>query len=265
MSSNIQKKGVLPDSSIPVSKGTRDDKGRKVKPLPPQVYDAEKQIKEYGLKPVETFEYTDPVTQEKKKFTVDRRGTTEDRVALTLLDAEATREQKDTAVSMYLFERGKQGASMLMDLWAYKGSHTKESRAFQSTMRFDFELFLSVFQTFMHDSADLIFKNLPLEVVEAEVEVDGKTVTKEIVRLTRVDVEAKDIALTLGEFARYHRMTADLIGKRIKSEVQKRERARGKGIYIDKDNKPYSIYEDDDIVEVVQKDKASLDEEKNHG
>jgi hypothetical protein len=114
----------------------------------------------------------------------------------------------------------------------------------------------------MLDSADLILKRLPIELVEVEIQEGGKKVKNEIVKLTR-DVEANEIAEVLGEFARYHRMTSELLGKRIRAEVDKRERAKGKGIYIGLDNKPYSVFEDGDVVEVVAKDKAEADKEKD--
>ncbi len=62
---------------------------------------------------------------------------------------------------------------------------------------------------------------------------------------------------TMGELARYQRMTATLLSKRIRAEVNKRERAKGKGIYIGMDNKPYSVHEDGDIVEIVSKDRET--------
>lgn len=259
MSKEIQKKGILPNSSVPVAKGARDDKGRKIKPLAPKVYDGEKQIKEMGLKAVENFTYIDPITGDQKSFVIDRRGTTDQKAGLALLDPKLSREQKDSVISMYLFEQGKQGASMLMDLWQYKGQHTKESRAFNSTMRYDFELFLHTFQMFMQDSADLILKELNLEIGEIKDE-HGKKIT--VVHGTE-KVTTNDIARVLGEYANYFKMTSTLLEKRIRAEVEKRERAKGKGIYIGIDNKPYSVYEDDDIVKVVEKDKAEADEEKH--
>lgn len=256
MSNEIKKKEVLPNSKMPVPTDS------KIKPIDGPKYDAPAEIKKFGLKPTEVVEYKDLFTGEMKKIIIDRRGTTDEKLALALLDDKMSRDQKDTMVSMFLFEKGKHGASMLMDLWGYKGQHTKESRAFQSTMRFDFELFLSTFQIFMQDSADLIFKALPIEVVEAEVEEDGKMVKKEIVRTTR-KVDADEIAVTLGEYARYFRMTSQLLGKRIRAEVDKREKAKGKGIYIDMNNKPYSVHEDGDIVEVVKKDREEVIKEKD--
>ncbi len=262
MNSELDTKKILPNSKMPVSKGTKNDKGRGVRPINGPKYDAPGQIKKFGLSPTEKLEYKDMFTGETKSIMIDRRGTTDEKLAIALLDDNVTREQKDSMLSMYLFEQGKHGASMLMDLWAYKGAHTKESRAFQSTMRFDFELFLQVFQTFMMDSADLIFNNLPLEVVTVDIE-GGKQ--KEMVRLTgNANIEAEDIALVLGEFALYHRMTSELLGKRIRAEVEKRERAKGKGIYLAEDGKPYSIHEDADIVDVVKKDKDEADAKK-HG
>lgn len=264
MSNELEKKGPLPNSAMPVAKGAKDEKGNKIKPIPPKAYDAQGEIEKFGLQATEVVEYKDPISGETKKIMIDRRGTTDEKLALTLLDDKISREQKDSVISLYLFEKGKHGASMLMDLWQYKGQHTKESRAFQSTMRFDFELFLSTFQIFMHDSADLIFKNLPIEIVDVEEEVEGKKVAKQIVKVTR-DVEPNEIAVVLGEYARYFNMTASLLGKRIKAEVEKRERAMGKGIYLSKDGKPYSIQEDGDIVEVVKRDKDESDKEKQDG
>lgn len=261
MTKEIEKKGILPDSAMPIQEGVKDDKGGELKPAVIKRYDAAGEIKKFGLSQIEVVEYEDPFSGTIKKIMIDRRGTTDEKLAIALLDPEVTREQKDTVLSMYLFEKGKQGASMLMDLWQYKGAHTKESRQFQSTMRFDFELFLNAFQMFMRDSYDLIWKNLPLEVVEVEVKEEGEKVKKEIVQTTR-EVTANEIAVVLGEYARYHGMTASLIGNRIRAEVQKREKAKGKGIYIGMDNKPYSIFEDGDIIEVIKKDKDLADEEK---
>lgn len=260
----VGKAQVLPDSMMPVAEGAKDDKGNKIQPVAGPKYDPQGEIKKFGLKPTEVVEYKDPFDGQMKKIMIDRRGTTDEKLALALLDDKMSREQKDSMISMFLFEKGKHGASMLMDLWGYKGQHTKESRAFQSTMRFDFELFLQTFQMFMQDSADLIFNNLPLEVETVEVEEDGKKVKKEIIKTTR-DVDANEIAVVLGRYAQYHRMTSQLLGSRVRAEVQKREKAKGKGIYVGSDGKAYSIFEDGDIVEVVSKDKVEADKEKQNG
>lgn len=255
----IEKKGILPNSMMPVAAGV------KLKPVKGPEYDAEREIKKFGLAPTEIVEYRDPFDGLMKKIMIDRKGTSDEKLALTLLDDKMSREQKDTVVSMYLFEKGKHGASMLMDLWGYKGVHTKESRAFQSTMRFDFEMFLGVFQDFMRKSASLVFNNLPIKLVEIEAEdEDGKKCTKEIVQVTR-DVSPNEIAVVLGQFAQFHKIHGELISKRIRSEVEKRERAKGKGIYLSPDGKPYSIYEDGDIVEVVAKDREEVVKEKENG
>lgn len=258
MSKELDKKTVLPNSAMPVAVGAVDEDGKAIEPLAPRQYDAAGEIKKFGLQPTELLEYKDPYSGKMKSIMIDRRGTTDEKLALTLLDDKISREQKDSVVSAYLFEKGKEGSSMLMDLWMYKGAHTKESRAFQSTMRFDFELFLQVFQIFMMDSSDMIFKNLPVEIRE----VEEKGEKKDKVFLTGTP-DIGDIAHTLGEIALYFKQTSSLLTKRIRAEVDKRERAKGKGIYIGKDNKPYSIYEDGDIVEVVKKDKESVEQEKN--
>lgn len=243
---------------MPVSKGTVNDKGKKIRPLKQKGYDAGAQIKQYGLNPTETLSYKDPFTGESKSIMIDRRGTTDETLALALLDDAMPRERKDSLISMYLFEKGKEGASMLMDLHMYKGAHTKESRAFKSQMRYDYEMFLHVFQMFMRDSHDLLWESLPLEL--ATVEVDGKS--KEIVKIKQGAVlSLEDVVLALGRYARFHNMSADLLGERVKKETAKREAAMGKGIYIGLDNKPYSVNEDNDIVEVVARDKAEVEKD----
>lgn len=248
--------GVIPESPTPVKEGIKDETGTKpLEPVAPKVYDAAAEIKEFGLQPTEMIEYKDPFSGAMRKIMIDRRGTTDEKLALALLDDKTSREQKDSMISMYLFEKGKQGASMLMDLWGYKGQHTKESRAFQSTMRFDFELFLSTFQVFLNDSHDRIWNKLPLEQVEVEYkdEETDEIKHKKIVRvIPGSKVELDEVVVTLGELGKYFKLTSDLLNNRIKAEVQKRERAKGKGIYIGLDNKPYSIHEDGDIVEVVK-------------
>lgn len=265
---SLPSSGALPRVALPVKEGTKDERGGDLKPLPPQVYDAAGDIKKFGLKPTEMLEYKDPFSGTVKKIMIDRRGTSDEKLALALLDDKVNRDQKDTMISMYLFEKGKQGASMLMDLWTYKGTHTKESRAFQSNMRFDFELYMQAFQMYLQDSADKVFDALPIEVVTVDVEedVNGKKVTKqkEIVKIKEGGTGGinalEPILLTLGELARYQRMTATLLSIRIRAEVDKRERAKGKGIYIGMDMKPYSVFEDGDIVEKVSKDRDTAKE-----
>ncbi len=263
MNKDIEQKQVLPDSKMPVAKGAKNDKGGKIRPIVGPQYDPQGEIKKFGLQATEVVEYKDPVSGETKKIMIDRRGTTDEKMALTLLDDKISREQKDSVISLYLFEKGKHGASMLMDLWQYKGTHTKESRMFQSTMRFDFELFLGVFQDFMAKSSALVFKNLPIELAQVEMEEDGKKITKEIVQVTR-DVTPNEIAVVLGQFAQFHKIHGDLIAKKIRQEVENRERSKGKGIYLSTDGKPYSITEDGDTVEVVKRDIENASKEKEN-
>ncbi len=261
MNKEIQKESVLPNSKMPVLKGAKNDKGKAIRPIVGPQYDPQGEIAKFGLQATEIVEYKDPISGDTKKIMIDRRGTTDEKLALTLLDDKISRDQKDSIISLYLFEKGKHGASMLMDLWQYKGTHTKESRAFQSTMRFDFELFLGVFQDFMAKSSALVFNNLPIELAEVEVEEDGKKITKEIVKVTR-DVTPNEIAVVLGQFAQFHQIHGDLLARKIRQEVEKRERAKGKGIYLSTDGKPYSITEDGDIVEVVKRDVEEAAKEK---
>ncbi len=94
--------GPLPTSSMPVKKGAKDKDGKDLKPLKPTVYDAQRDIKKFGLKPTEMLEYKDPFTGEMKKIMIDRRGTTDEKLAIALLDDSVSREQKDSMLHVSL-------------------------------------------------------------------------------------------------------------------------------------------------------------------
>lgn len=217
-------------------------------------YDAKRDLKKYGLVPVEQIESVNPITGEKKMITIRRDGTTDQALAAVLADPNSSRGLKDTIISRYLWEQGKESASMMMDLWKYKGEHTKESRHWMSNMRFDFELFMEAFMFFLNDGADRVMNGLGLSVEE------DKKHKRVFIKRNRVNY-LEEVIDTLGELALYMRNTSDLMRNRIEKEKQKREQQKGGGIYIGLDGKPYSIYEDGDVVDAVKKDKKKLSEE----
>ena len=96
---------------------------------------------------------TELVTIGDKSFTLDHGGTTEQKLALVLADPNINREQKDAVTSLYLFERGKESSSFLMDLFQSRGTMVKESRQFQSRMQFDWEFFVNMFCTLISEQA----------------------------------------------------------------------------------------------------------------
>lgn len=219
-----------------------------------RTYDAARDIKKFGLVPVEKIKSVNPITGEEKMITIRRDGTTDSELAMVMADPTTTRELKDTVVSRYLFERGKESASMMMDLWKYKGEHTKEARHWMSNMRWDFELFMEAFMFYMNDSADRIIDGLG---VGLKVVKDKNGNEKTFVE-PNLAIGTQEIQVVLGDLAVYMRQTANLMRTRIDKEKEKREREKGKGIYIGLDGKPYSIYEDVDVEQAVKKDKKTL-------
>lgn len=217
-------------------------------------YDAAREMAALGVPLVEEVEVRNQLTGERTTITVRHDGTTDSAVAITLADPKATREQKDAVVAAYLFETGKHNSSTLMDLWAYKGQHTKESRHWMSQMRFDFELFLETFRFFMSDTAGRVMRRLGMTIDTA---ADGT----EILHFGS-ETDINDVYAALGDMAIYMRQTSELLKKRIENEKQKRDMEKGKGIYIGLDNRPYSIYEDEGVAEVVAADQAKAMEDK---
>ena len=110
----------------------------------------------------------------KKTALVDltRDGTTDEKLAAILLSPTSTQEQKDSLLSLYLFERGKESSSFLAELFASKGQHTKETRAFKTQMRRDYEVIVDALSSFMELSSSSILSTIApsesLELLELE-------------------------------------------------------------------------------------------------
>lgn len=223
-------------------------------------YDAKGDIKKYGIIPVETVEVVNPVTGEKKMVTIRHDGTNIARLVEILANSNATREQKNSAISMYIFEEGKENASMIMDLWAYKGQHTKESRHFQGQVRRDIDIMTDTFALFMRDASERILAGLNFEIRSAP------TTNKKVLHRLSKNVAAIDIAdiiSTLGDLALYFVQTADLIQAKMAEETMRREKEKGKGIYVDVKGGVFSVYEEgNEIVSVVERDVKQAKEEK---
>lgn len=224
-------------------------------------------IKKFGLIPVESIKITNPITGEKKWVTLRRDGTTESKVIEVLANAKSTREQKDSIISMYLFERGKESASMMMDLWMYKGQHTKESRNFHAQMRHDVDIIAETLVMFMRDTSSKILDGLHFEIRTVK-DPDTKK-DKQIIHRLAKSVQAIEIAEvieTLGQMAFYFSQTAELITLKMTEERERRMKEKGYGIYVNPKGGVYSIYQDGDIVAEVERDRkqALEDKEKEH-
>src|SRR3990167_5402718 len=132
MNKDIEKKSVLSGSLD--SRENDDPEWKKAREI------------DFGKK--EDVHVKNPVTGKTALVSLDRSGETAENVASILVSHDATKDQKDRAITAYLFDRGMESASFLAELFRSKGQHTRETRLFKTQMRFDYESFVSVFTLF---------------------------------------------------------------------------------------------------------------------
>lgn len=255
------------------------------------------EISKYGLVPSETVETTDPISGQKYLVPVDRTGHNERKLIMALADPNLTRDRKDFELSMYMFERGKENVSMLLDLMRYKGAHTKESHVFKATMRFDFESFVSQFTSYLRDRILFAQEILGIDIVQERNEFFAFA-KERIAKDKEAGEEPKKYSYL--DFAKYKypglewgeqdgsthplavptqpRMTAYLIAQAIhdldesehlastvKKIAEAREKEKGKGIYLDRSGRPYSL-DNPDLDKVIKADREARQQaEQNYG
>ena len=271
MENRISKKEILGGEATKVTAiSPIDGSNIPVELEPMRDYSPEKVIDELskmGLEAVKEVEVVNPVTKEKSLITIDRRGTHEDKLAIMAgkyTQGLITKDQMDATLSLYLFERGKENTSMLVDLYRYKGAHTKETRAFTSQMRFDFEMFIKMFieqmrsvskdiaNTYGIHDIKLFCKNY-LKVLEDARKENTKPDFKKFYPDDEADcAHIRTMIRNWTEADRFEEMVAKV--------TEGRQREKGYGIYIDAQGKPYSIFDDQKVDEVVKRDIERLKE-----
>lgn len=230
------------------------------------------------MKPTEKVTVKDPFTGKEKEITLDRAGHTEHGLIIALANPDLNRDQKDHALSMYLFERGKDSMSMIVDLMRYKGEHTKESRVFQSRMRYDFEAFVNTFIIHLQNQATRIGKIFKVDIREEKQKLtewlklpnnNGKGYTyldycqthnaEQIDRINSLESTA------LIEAAIYDLDEANRLRKAVDTITNARMASMGYGIYISKAGQPFNT-NDPDLDEVLRQDREIIkqaEEEQN--
>lgn len=197
---------------------------------------------------VSEVEYVNPFTGNKSIQVIDRRGTSDEKLALVFADKDSSEDLKLSTLSLYLFEKGRESASFIADLMLYKGTNTKEMRNFKSQMKFDFDLFINTFASFLFDSAeDTIRILLPgeysvdvankvyskmKEMKENEEEIDLHTVISQMY----IDRTKSDVALIAQSVRQV--IAAQEYRKKLKDLATEREEARGKNVFV-KDGQAY--------------------------
>ena len=190
------------------------------------------------------------------------RGGVDDKKLAAILKSKLPQEQKNAALTNYLFEKGLDNIGYLADMQMWHGHSVKETRAFKSQMRFDFEMFVSIFTTFLQDTGESIFEIVApefdyvrfIERVKASKK-DFKTLLQQEFEIT----DSKQVALIL--LAIEFRNHADVLTSAVKKVTQERERQAGRGIYIDKLGKAHDLLEED-LYDIIQKEKAELIKKK---
>jgi hypothetical protein len=214
--------------------------------------------------PNDKVEIEDPFTHEKRIISLDRTGHTEKNLILTLADPTLSRDRKDHALSMYLYERGAESTSMIIDLFRYKGQHSKESQVFQSRMRYDFEAFVNSFTRYLTNQSRLLGITLDINIAKEKEEFEGwlelpnnkgKGYTyKNFCKSQRFANGADSTRNALIEMAIYAQEEAEALRKAIDRIVQARMASQGGGIYVDSRGRPFDV-NDPELEEIIKADR----------
>ncbi len=213
------------------------------------------------------------MTGETKLVVLDRTGHNEKDLGKTLMDPKLSRDRKDHALSMYLFERGAQNVSMIIDLFRYKGQHSKQSQVFQSRMRLDFETFVNSFVRYLDNQSRLIGVTLGVNIANEKklfeewiktgkdkgkgfTYIDFAMAMKSKQKFSDEFTEADRTKAALIEMALYAQDESDALIQGIEDIVKARMAMKGGGIYVDKSGKPFSV-NDPALDEIIKKEREA--------
>ena len=203
------------------------------------------EIAKYGAEAEYTVEVKDPITHKKTLVTYDRAGHTEQKLIVALANPDVSREKKDHALSMYLFERGAESASFIADIMRSKGEHTKETRVFKNQMRFDFQSFVDTFVAYLDGQANRLAKTLDFDLKKQKASFEawlnlpnnkGKGYT-----YYDYDPDEERSRAALIEMAIYALDEADTLRSAVERIAVARDAARGFGVFTSKTGRTYDV------------------------
>jgi hypothetical protein len=122
---------------------------------------------------IEDIVIKDDLTGRSLTVQLDRGGTRDQKLALVLADPNSSDQQKASMVSLWLFEKGKESSSFLLDLMQSKGTFVKQARQFQSQMNYDWTYFIGMFCSFLYDQATTILSTILPERDLSDIEQDA--------------------------------------------------------------------------------------------
>lgn len=235
--------------------------------------DTKKQLATFGIKSKETFIVRNPVTGKEAKVELSRAGTQESDLIVALADPNVTREQKDFALSMYLWGRGAESSSMMVDLIQYKGTHSKETRVFKSQIRFDFEALITSLVDHFEIQAKNTFANLGYDpegfieefkkFLEASNDSKDKTVFDYLKTMYEYDGRLLRLEAVMLSQAVFQLDEATKLSKARANIALAREREKGGGIYVDRAGRAYdaTMPEVNDIIKRDQEATRDIEHE----
>jgi hypothetical protein len=197
---------------------------------------------------IQTITLVNPVSGEKQEIVIDRNGMTDKKLANILLDEKLNDDEKASALSLHLFERGRESSSFIVDLMVSKGQLFRSTNEFKTQVRFDFTVFLQTFYDFLIGIGQEIISDLELGVGITELEAEAFNYirenrgTKLIDFITNKFKDDSTITRTekiLIKLALNYASEADLLKQRIEQISVDREKEKGKGILLDSKGKPY--------------------------
>lgn len=218
----------------------------------------------------EKYIVQNPITGKQGEVTIGREGMNNENLALVLADKKLTQDQKDHAVSLYLVQRGKDSASMLVDLFRYKGQNTTETRAFKSQIRMDYEMLVNkIIFTFSNMSRQVL-SSLDIPPLQEwgqdyyrwhkKKQNEGAThpLNYSSYYWDKEKLEIDKVQSTLVDMALRFDAEAEVLSKEVERIKQNREKEKGWGIYVDKHGRAYDAT-DPDLQDAIKKDKNERD------
>ncbi|MHB8483588.1 MAG: hypothetical protein ACYDBV_12780 [Nitrospiria bacterium] len=228
----------------PVTEG-RDAKTGEIIKLDEQPRDYQAEIEKIPEEQrVQQIELYNTATGKKEIVTIDRRGMFDEKLGLILSDKSKTMDEKMSATSLWLFERGRESGAFIIDLLQSKGQFFKGAQQFKSEIRFDFTVFMETFCEYLTSNAQTTLnylmdgKNAELLEIEAYdyLKKHPKSSIAGFIQNMRPDGFDTMVALQIDRAIR-DQSEARLIRTRIKEIAEEREAAKGKGVYLDASGK----------------------------
>jgi hypothetical protein len=196
------------------------------------------------------------ITPSGKKLEIQRRGVSAEEIGQIMSSTSLTVEEKNTALANYFVQENADNSMFAAEIFQSRGMFTKEARHFHTQMRYDFENFANMFESFLRTRARAIFKSLGLKdedvvkLMKKVIELEGDTLKAALfLRWVQFD----DAQYTLLDLAVGFLDEAETLKEGVDKLTAEREKLKGGGTYISKSGRIYNLH-DVSIREIVEKE-----------